>query len=78
MINTPFIKKIAKYDIKLSSAWKKSIKKNNYKIVKDALHTYFKRMKTTLRKYMTTNTFSGMFGSAFSNILKIAKRRGLT
>lgn len=35
-------------------------------------------MKTTLRKYMTTNTFSGMFGSAFSNILKIAKRRGLT
>lgn len=71
-------KKIAKYDNQLSSAWKKSIKKNNYKIIKDMIHTYFRRMKTTLNRYITINTVSGMFGQAFDRIRKIAKDRRLT
>lgn len=70
-------KKIAKYDNRMSSAWKKSIKKNNYKIVKDQIHTYFKRMKNTLNRYITINTFSTMFGHTFDNIKKIAKNRGV-
>ena len=70
-------KKIAKYDNQVSSAWKKSIKNNNYKIIKDMIHTYFKRMKTTLTKYITINTFSGLFGQAFDSIRKIAKNRRL-
>ena len=70
-------KKIAKYDSRITSAWKKSIKKNNFKIIKDQIHTYFKRMKNTLNKYITVNTFSTMFGNSFDNVKKIAKKRGV-
>ena len=71
-------KKIAKYDNQLSSAWKKSIKKNNFKIIKDMIHQYFRRMKTTLSKYITVNTFSSMFGNLFDRVRSIAKKRGLS
>ena len=67
-------KKIKQYDNKVSISWKQSIQKNNYKILREAIHKYFKKMKTTLCKYITINTVSGIFGNSFDRIRKIRAR----
>ncbi len=59
------LKKISKYDKQVSSAWKKSIKTNNFKIIRLTIHKYFKRMNGTFNKYITSSLLSSMFGTAY-------------
>ena len=72
------LKEVSRYNKQVSSAWKKSIKKNNFKIIRDMLHRYFSRMKKTFSKYINSSLISSMFGTAFGGIYKKITKKGAT
>lgn len=68
------LKKISKYDKQVSSAWKKSIKKHDFKIIRLTIHKYFKRVKGTFNKYVTSSLLSSVFGTAYTPLRNKIKR----
>ena len=59
-------KKISKYNIQFIS----KLKKNNWKIIKEGIKTFFKHIKQHLKKYMSNSFFVAMFGVSMHSISK--------
>lgn len=62
------LKKISKYNNQVSAAWKKTIKKSNFKIIRLTLHKYFIRMQNTFKKYITSSLLSAIFGTSYNSL----------
>ena len=68
---------IAHYNNRVSVAWKKMIKQNNYKILRQTLHKYFKWMNNSFKKYISSSILSSLFDASYKVLYnKIKKKIG--
>ena len=68
-------KTVKKYDKQVTSYFFKSIKKNNYKIVRDMLKRYFNRMSKTFAKYSISTAISTIFSRTYNTVFIKTRRR---